>query len=340
MSTTTRAEQTHPPGLPRAYVGAWAVMAAISGLYLTGVALLPAENGRVPLAARSEHIPASLELAEARAIKLKVTLEDFQRDLAHLRNGADRQPQDQGLLARLAALEERLSIETGIPVAKTAAPQPATAPVAAVTTNAPAAAAAPAATASADQRPGGPRVAGALATVVDGETRISIPLETGSLQKVPGKPELAGKDLAGRQASPPVPPSASGQSAAAPSPAIPAILNAAPAPAAGTAAGAGGFAPVVTPAPAPAPKPFAVQLASGGSIDTLRFNWSILTEQHGDTLRSLQPRVTSSATPDAGPIYDLQAGPFKTAADARKACKALASRGVDCKVASFGGEAL
>jgi hypothetical protein len=312
-------------------------MAAISGLYLTGVALLPAENGRVPLAARSEHIPASLELAEARAIKLKVTLEDFQRDLAHLRNGADRQPQDQGLLARLAALEERLSIETGIPVAKTAAPQPATAPVAAVTTNAPAA---QAANAPAEQRPGGPRVAGALATVVDGETRISIPIETGSLQKAPAKPDTAKLDAGAKQASPPVTPAASGQTAAAPSPAIPAILNAAPSPAASTAAGAGGFAPVVTAAPAPAPKPFAVQLASGGSIDTLRFNWSILTEQHGDTLRSLQPRVTSSATPDAGPIYDLQAGPFKTAADARKACKALAARGVDCKVANFGGDAL
>jgi hypothetical protein len=48
----------------------------------------------------------------------------------------------------------------------------------------------------------------------------------------------------------------------------------------------------------------------------------------------------SAAAPGASPIYDLLAGPFKTAADARKACKALATSGVDCKIGNFGGQSL
>lgn len=87
------------------------------------------------------------------------------------------------------------------------------------------------------------------------------------------------------------------------------------------------------------PKPFAVQLASGTSIDEIRYSWSILSEQNVDSLGKLQPRYTATTSETAGPTFDLLAGPVKTAADAKRICKSLASRGIDCKVASYSGEA-
>ena len=87
-----------------------------------------------------------------------------------------------------------------------------------------------------------------------------------------------------------------------------------------------------------APKPFGVQLGSGPSLDAIRLNWSLLSEQHGDALGRLQPHFTATGTPAAGQTFDLVAGPIKSVADAKKICKALAARGTDCKVTSSLGE--
>jgi hypothetical protein len=83
-----------------------------------------------------------------------------------------------------------------------------------------------------------------------------------------------------------------------------------------------------------------VQLGSANTVDSLRLTWSFIADQNRESLAGLEPRFTTTTTPTAGPIYDLMAGPFKTAADARKTCKALAQRGVDCRVANFAGDAL
>ncbi len=338
-----------PARLPRGYVAAWVAAAALSGTYLTGTALtgtslVGAESTQQNVASQDETARA-VEIAEARAMKYKVSLEDFQRDVALLRTEFTGRSGDTTLVARLAALEERLSIETGVAIAKFS-------PTA--TQNSPAAFAAAFEHSNGAVTIPSPatRVAGAVASVgPDGLPRVSIPLETGSLQK---SPQSQAQPQAQAQAQLPVPNKA-GLNAISPdapttrvgtaSPAGAVVINAQPAAPAAAPAGSSitTAQPVAVAAvpPAPPPKPFAVQLASGGSVESLRLSWSVLSEQHGDTLRSLEPRVTKSAgAPGASPIFDLLAGPFKTAADARKACKALATRGVDCKIGNFGGQSL
>ena len=66
----------------------------------------------------------------------------------------------------------------------------------------------------------------------------------------------------------------------------------------------------------------------------------MLAEQHGDALGRLQPHFTVSGTPASGQTFDLVAGPVKSVGDAKKICKALATRGTDCKVSTSLGETL
>ncbi len=106
--------------------------------------------------------------------------------------------------------------------------------------------------------------------------------------------------------------------------------------------------PLVGPAPIafgpaqvkPEPKPLAVQLSSAPTLDALRLNWSLLSDQHAEALGKLQPRFVAGGTDQAGPTYDLLAGPIKTAAEAKRICKALAARGSDCRIAQYIGEGL
>lgn len=88
----------------------------------------------------------------------------------------------------------------------------------------------------------------------------------------------------------------------------------------------------------PTARPFGLKLMSGSSIDTLRLNWSLLSDQHGQTLSSLQPRFVTSGRPE-NPNYDLIAGPLKTKAAAIKACNDLVAQNVPCKVGAFEGDA-
>lgn len=129
---------------------------------------------------------------------------------------------------------------------------------------------------------------------------------------------------------------------ATPSP-HPAVAAAAPVTTTAVAAPGAAPTPEITfgaPVVKPAPKPFGVQLGSGATLDQIRTAWTQLAEENSDALGALQPRYSTTTTDAAGSTYDLFAGPFKSAVDARKVCKTLASRGVDCKVAAFGGDAL
>lgn len=98
------------------------------------------------------------------------------------------------------------------------------------------------------------------------------------------------------------------------------------------------FGPAVV-KPAPVEKPVGLKLANSTSVDALRLTWGLITERHGDALKSLQPRYTSGGSA-AAPSYDLLAGPVKNAAEAKRLCRALAAKGVACSVGSFDGNAL
>jgi uncharacterized protein YoxC len=82
--------------------------------------------------------------------------------------------------------------------------------------------------------------------------------------------------------------------------------------------------------------PVGMLVATGPSVDALRLNWSILNDRHGNTVRNLQPRYVVNGTGN----YGLIVGPIASTAAAQALCTDLASKGVDCKVSSFRGNAL
>ena len=89
----------------------------------------------------------------------------------------------------------------------------------------------------------------------------------------------------------------------------------------------------------PAPKPVGIKVSTGDSVDSLRLSWSLLSEKHGDALKSLQPRVVVSGDPQ-NPTYDLVAGPVKSKSEANRVCKTLTAQGVPCTVGAFAGDSL
>ncbi len=317
------------PRLSRPYVAAWSVIGGLSALYIGQVAWVngsPGRGGHVQdLAAQSE------------VTKLRQTLGALQRDLGSVRTDLERNGGDQSTIAHLAAIEERTSMVTGLAVAKadskplipatvvvslppaapqsspTAAQSAAAAPVAAPVTVAANETANPVTSAA------GPAP---IPLAPHGLDKLMAPIETGSI--VP--PSKLGGQLPKPGAAPVVPtlppPAAQAVTAAAAPPAAPAVTPIT-------------FGPPVVKA---APKPFAVQLASGATVDEIRLHWSLLADQHGDALRTLQPRYTATGTSEAGQTFDLIAGPVKTAADAKRICKQLAARGADCKIAQYQGE--
>ena len=241
-------------------------------------------------------------------------LVEFQSDIVHLRTDLERRGLEADVIGSLSAIEERASMETGVSVVKpvTMAAVPIPSPAPAVTVGSPSGAPpdvplavlAPAADAA---RVSFADTAQPLADQVrSGNTGAIVDggtIETGSLAAAPVRPAI-------RVAAKPQP-----EAAAAPISFGPAIVK-------------------------PAPKPFAVQLASGDSIDSIRLSWSLLSDRHAEALKNLQPRYISSGTEQAGRTFDLIAGPVKSAVDARKICNTLAARGIDCKVSSFKGDAL
>lgn len=98
------------------------------------------------------------------------------------------------------------------------------------------------------------------------------------------------------------------------------------------------FGPAVVKPAAPAKK-VGIKLSSGASLDSLRLSWALLSELHGEKLRDLAPRYTTTGSA-ANPEYDLVAGPIKSEADAAKICKSFTSEGVPCAIGTYGGNAL
>jgi len=89
----------------------------------------------------------------------------------------------------------------------------------------------------------------------------------------------------------------------------------------------------------PKPAQAGVLLATGPTIDTLRLNWSILTDRHADTVGSLQPRYVVSGTGD-NRTYSLVAGPLASGQKAKELCTIMAAKGLACQVSDYRGNSL
>lgn len=329
----------------------WSALSGVAGLYLVQVGVesidLPRLLAHGPLPAVSTSQEQRVAHSETKQsdttqseIKsLRQSLMGFQSDIGQLRGDLESRGEVPGVVASLTAIEERMSAATGLAIMKREAPVavqvPAPAAVAVVSPEAapnssqpnqiaaitPQAAALPQ-PASGDLRP--------ITLAPPALEQLLQPIETGSIGPAA---KLAGqlpKAVPGAAKALAVPGSATPVAAAITTPAV----ATEPMPQDGAAPIS--FGPAVVKA---APRPFGVQLASGTTLDSIKLSWSLLSDQHADALGKLNPRVTQTGTQASGQIYDLMAGPFKTAAEARKTCKALAARGTDCKVAPFSGEA-
>lgn len=328
-SASAKDTPSRKPALPRGYLALWAGLTCLAGTYLTQVSLQVINMPK--LVADGDVTPAGNPngALQAELATLRHNLGDFQRDVGRVRSEMEIRKQDVNVIADLSAIEERMSMTTGLALAKSGA-----APVSAAQTvpeAAPVAAANVAVVPEAVQAQ-----ARAIALAPPALDKMMAPIETGS---IPAAAAAAGKmtgQLPKATAGSAQVPAVHGQAHPAVTAATHAVATAVAPQAAAPAVTPIGFGPAVVKAE---PKPFAVQLASGASLDDIRYNWSILSTQHADALAKLAPRFTSTGTPAAGQTYDLIAGPVKTAADAKKICKTLATRGMDCKVALYEGEA-
>lgn len=86
-------------------------------------------------------------------------------------------------------------------------------------------------------------------------------------------------------------------------------------------------------------KAIGIKIATGASVDALRFSWGVLSERHSTELKPLQPRYFNTVD-GSGITYELVAGPFKTTADAKKVCQTLKAQAIDCQLSTFGGNTL
>ena len=333
-----KARASRSSALPRSYLALWAGLTGVAGLYLTQVSLSVIDMPKMMAGAETAAANPSAAL-QAEIATLRHNLGDFQRDLGRVRADLEAHKQDASVIASVAALEERMSMTTGLALAKReVAPvsmAQAQAPVAAVVeaAHSPALKVAAVPESGPAPAPVEPRVISLAPPALD---KLMAPIETGS---IPAAAAAAGK-MSGQ-----LPKAATGAVIA---PVTPGIAHPVVTAAANAAAA---MAPLAQPAPQaapigfgpalvkPEPKPFAVHLASGASVDDIRYNWSILSTQHADALSKLTPRFTSTGTEAAGKTFDLIAGPVKTAADAKKICKTLATRGMDCKVSPYEGDA-
>ena len=84
-------------------------------------------------------------------------------------------------------------------------------------------------------------------------------------------------------------------------------------------------------------KDYGVRLSSANTLEELRLSWSTLNEAGGEVLAPLKPRYQKGA---GNAPYQLVAGPFKSEADAARACQALAQKGLSCAPTSFAGQGL
>ncbi len=97
--------------------------------------------------------------------------------------------------------------------------------------------------------------------------------------------------------------------------------------------------PAVNAKTATKPLPVGVILARGPSIDSLRLNWSILTDRHADAMRNLHPRYVVNGKASKR-TYGLVVGPVASTAEAKSLCNVMESRGLPCEVSTYRGNAL
>jgi len=97
--------------------------------------------------------------------------------------------------------------------------------------------------------------------------------------------------------------------------------------------------PAVKPKKVAKAKPVGVILAKGPSLDSLRLNWSILTDRHADAIRNLHPRYVVSGKANKR-TYGLVVGPVASTAEAKSLCKVMEGRGMPCEVSAYRGRAL
>lgn len=82
-----------------------------------------------------------------------------------------------------------------------------------------------------------------------------------------------------------------------------------------------------------------IELSGGESLEALRLSWGQLADQHKQVLGRLAPRYRTAAKGENDPLR-LVAGPFASPAEATRACAALRSKQVHCRVGEFIGNAL
>lgn len=314
-----------------AYVLAWGALALLAAFYLTALALRPELV--------SEHLPVfrpgepegnqgqramSKALAEVQTLRQSVS--SMQLDLAKLKAdvGAS-QDHDRRTATRIAQLEEKI-----------AAAQPA---LADATANA------------------APAAQGNVAARADARQLDTGRLETGSITTAKDTPPVAPALAAPAAVSfvqpkvinaPQPAPAVLAQTALATvtaSPTTAAIAAKAPPPVASDAETAKltSFGPAtVTPAKAPEPAgPIGLRISNGPSLDALRLSWSLLADRHPAQLRNMEARYAARVPDgDADPTFDLIAGPVKSAAEAKRICKALAAKNIPCAISGFAGPSL
>ena len=112
---STGAKGAPPSGVPRAYLAAWAGLGGVACAYLALVAIRAVEPPQLlAQAGRSATVAAAKNAGlPGEAARLRQTLRDFQLDIASLRRELEDHAQDQSTIARLIAVEERMSLETG-----------------------------------------------------------------------------------------------------------------------------------------------------------------------------------------------------------------------------------
>jgi hypothetical protein len=334
--------------LPRGTV-AWGILALMALSYLTLAAVRPDMIAAYfPMSAK----PGSAEpnqgqratTAETEDLgKIRDTLSQLQSDIGQLKSDvAETSSQNKELSARLAALAEQSSkvasatatgaaataSETTVAAAPPApsqlpppelrlAPAPVNGPIASKPVEP------PALTISATE---------AIAAAAAAAPKATAPVAAAPVLKAAEKAadvKLINAPLA--------PAAASAAASAAPAASAKALETGSVKAADATAPASAAAAPAAVKPPA---KPVGLQIASAPSLDALRLSWSLLSETHADSLKNLEPRYSTGVDAN-GLTYNLMAGPVKSAADAKKMCKALTAKAIACKVVGeFGGEAL
>lgn len=314
-----------------AYVAAWAALALLAAFYLAALALRPdLVTEQLPIFRSGEpegnqgQRAMSKALAEVQGLRQSVS--QMQLELAKLKTDVSAaQDQDKSITSRITQLEDRIA---------TAQPALADASAKVAASEAKLVAATPPAKAAADTS----RIeTGSIAAKVAPLMAASVTAPATAVQPklinatAPAQPTPVVVAQAAQVAQ------AATAAAAATAKAEPVVTSDA------EAATLTSFGPAtVTPAKAePVDGAIGLKISNGRSLDALRLSWSLLSDRHPSQLGRMQARYAARVPEgDGEPTFDLIAGPVKTAAEAKRVCKALAAKNIPCQIGSFSGPSL